>query len=161
MGPGAMSEAADTAKGPSPQAAAPGRSPEPGPPRTAAGRLVANRSATFAPPAVELPRGGGSVRGIGETFASNPATGTGSMTIPLPASPARSGATPDLALGYDSGAALGVFGLGWSLGLPAVTRKTDKGLPRYDDGPDGDVFVLSGTEDLVPWIWRSTARRTA
>jgi hypothetical protein len=26
-------------------------------------------------------------------------------------------------------------------------RKTEKGLPRYDDS---DVFVLSGAEDLVP-----------
>ncbi len=33
---------------------------------------------------------------------------------------------------------------------PQITRKTDKGLPRYDDATDSDVFLLSGAEDLVP-----------
>src|SRR5262245_61259959 len=36
-----------------------------------------------APPAVPLPKGGGVIRGIGEKFAANPATGTGSMSVPL------------------------------------------------------------------------------
>ena len=31
-------------------------------------------------PAVSLPKGGGAIRGIGEKFAANPVTGTGSMT---------------------------------------------------------------------------------
>ncbi|WP_366836081.1 SpvB/TcaC N-terminal domain-containing protein [Nitrosomonas sp.] len=33
---------------------------------------------------------------------------------------------------------------------PAITRKTDKGLPRYNDADESDVFILSGAEDLVP-----------
>ncbi len=33
---------------------------------------------------------------------------------------------------------------------PAITRKTDKGLPQYLDSEESDVFLLSGTEDLVP-----------
>ena len=31
-----------------------------------------------------------------------------------------------------------------------MTRKTDRGLPTYDDANESDVFVLSATEDLVP-----------
>ena len=31
-----------------------------------------------------------------------------------------------------------------------ITRKTDKGLPRYEDATESDVFILSGAEDLVP-----------
>ncbi len=106
----------------------------------------------FAPPAVSLPKGGGAVRGIGEKFSANPATGTGSLTIPLPVTPGRSGFGPSLALRYDSGAAHGPFGMGWSLGLPSVTRKTDKGLPTYDDAAESDVFILSDAEDLVPFL---------
>jgi len=34
--------------------------------------------------------------------------------------------------------------------VPSITRKTDKGLPRYFDAAESDVFVLSGAEDLVP-----------
>lgn len=87
---------------------------------------------------------------MGEKFAANPVTGTGSMTIPIATSPGRSGFGPQLSLSYDSGAANGAFGLGWNLSLPSITRKTDKGLPRYWDADESDVFILSGTEDLVP-----------
>ena len=102
------------------------------------------------PPSISLPKGGGAIRGIGEKFAANPVTGTGSMTVPIATSPGRSGFGPDLSLSYDSGAGNGPFGLGWNLALPAVTRKTDKGLPRYQDAAESDEFILSGAEDLVP-----------
>jgi RHS repeat-associated protein len=101
-------------------------------------------------PTITLPKGGGAIRGIGEKFSANPVTGTGSMSVPITISPGRSGFGPQLSLSYDSGAGNGPFGLGWSLRLPQITRKTDKGLPRYDDANDSDVFILSGAEDLVP-----------
>ena len=40
--------------------------------------------------------------------------------------------------------------------MASITRKTDKGLPRYLDEQDSDVFVLSGAEDLVP-VYRQDA----
>jgi len=103
-----------------------------------------------SPPSISLPKGGGAIRGIGEKFAANPVTGTGSLSVPLAVSPGRSGFGPQLSLSYDSGAGNGPFGFGWSLSLPAITRKTDKGLPRYRDAEESDVFLLSGAEDLVP-----------
>src|SRR3954466_16113725 len=106
-------------------------------------------SGTATPlPAINLPKGGGAIRGIGEKFAANPVTGTGSMSVPIATSPGRSGFGPQLALSYDSGAGNGPFGIGWNLSLPSITRKTDKGLPRYKDAEESDVFVLSGAEDL-------------
>ena len=57
---------------------------------------------------------------------------------------------PDLSLSYDSGAGNGPFGHGIRLSIPQIARKTDKGLPAYDDANDADVFILSGAEDLVP-----------
>ncbi|NES18675.1 MAG: toxin [Symploca sp. SIO3E6] len=105
----------------------------------------------FSPPAaVSLPKGGGAIKGMGEKFAANPVTGTGSMTVPIATSPGRSWFAPQLSLAYDSGAGNGIFGFGWNLSLPSITRKTDKGLPRYWDAEESDVFILSGTEDLVP-----------
>lgn len=104
----------------------------------------------FAAPTIALPKGGGAIRGMGEKFAANPVTGTGSMTVPIATAPGRSGFGPQLALSYDSGAGNGPFGFGWHLSSPAVTRKTDKGLPQYRDGQESDVFILSGAEDLVP-----------
>ncbi|MCP9461813.1 MAG: hypothetical protein NNA24_07200 [Nitrospira sp.] len=107
-------------------------------------------SFSVSSPAVSLPKGGGAIRGIGEKFAANPVTGTGSMSVPIATSPGRSGFGPQLALSYDSGAGNGPFGFGWSLSLPAITRKTDKGLPQYRDAEESDVYILSGAEDLVP-----------
>lgn len=101
-------------------------------------------------PSISLPKGGGAIRGIGEKFAANPVTGTGSMTVPIATSPGRSGFGPELALSYDSGAGNGPFGFGWTLPVPAITRKTDKGIPRYLDQAESDEFILSGAEDLVP-----------
>ncbi len=101
-------------------------------------------------PAIQLPKGGGAIRGIGEKFATNPVTGTGSMSVPISTSPGRSGFGPQLFLTYDSGAGNGPFGFGRSLSLPSITRKTEKGLPQYLDSQESDVFVLSGAEVLVP-----------
>jgi RHS repeat-associated protein len=107
-------------------------------------------------PAITLPKGGGAIRGIGEKFGANPVTGTGSLSVPIATSPGRGGFGPALLLAYDSGAGNGPFGFGWHLSLPSITRKTDKGLPRYRDGvDDSDVFILSGAEDLVPELKRN------
>ena len=104
--------------------------------------------APFQAPEVSLPKGGGAIRGMGEKFAANPVTGSASFSVPIPAPPGRGGFGPTLALRYDSGSGNGPFGFGWSLDLPTITRKTDKGLPLY--GRDTDTFVLSDAEDLVP-----------
>src|SRR5712691_6292017 len=86
--------------------------------------------ASTAAPSISLPKGGGAIHGIGEKFAANPVTGTGSMVVPIALSPGRSGFGPQVTLSYDSGAGNGPFGFGWSLSLPSIVRKTDKGLPR-------------------------------
>jgi hypothetical protein len=39
---------------------------------------------------ISLPKGGGAIRGMGEKFAANPVTGTGSMTVPIATSAGRS-----------------------------------------------------------------------
>ena len=108
-------------------------------------------------PKLELPKGGGAIKGIGEKFSTGAATGTGSMSIPIQTPPGRGGFGPSLALNYDSGAGNGVFGLGWHLSLPTITRKTEKGLPRYRDAEESDVFLLSDAEDLVPAMTQGTA----
>lgn len=50
--------------------------------------------------AIQLPKGGGALRGIGEKFAANPVTGTGSMSIPSATSLGRSGFGPQLSLSW-------------------------------------------------------------
>src|SRR5215510_5509824 len=111
---------------------------------------TADGSFAVSAPTISLPKSGGAIRGMGEKFAANPVTGTGSMSVPIATSPGRSGFGPQLSLSYDSGSGNGPFGFGWSLSLPAISRKTDKGLPQYQDAQESDVYVLSGAEDLVP-----------
>ena len=97
---------------------------------------------------ITLPKGGGALSGIGEKFVPDLQMGTGHFSVPLDLPAGRNGFQPGLQLAYSTGTPEGVFGFGWSLAVPAVTRKTEKGIPRYRDAED--IFLLSGTEDLVP-----------
>src|SRR5262252_974821 len=101
-----------------------------------------NDSVPFAAPSISLPRGGGAIRGMGEKFAANPVIGAGSMTVPIAVTPGRSGFSPQLSLSYDSGSGNRPFGIGWNLSLPVITRKSDKGLPKYQDADESDIFIL-------------------
>ena len=105
------------------------------------------RTSEDAQTPISLPKGGGAIKGIGETFQPNLFTGTGNFAVPIATSPGRNGFGPQLTLQYSTGNGNGPFGLGWQLSIPRITRKTEKGLPTYTDE---DVFVLSGAEDLVP-----------
>jgi RHS repeat-associated protein len=123
-----------------------GTSPAPAPSTQADGRGVQ----PIAAPSPALPKAGGGVRGLGEKYAVNAAMGTGSFRAPIAVSGARDGFQPSLSLDYAPNRGNSTFGVGWSLRIGDITRKTDKGLPVYG-GPDGsDVFILSGEEDLVP-----------
>jgi RHS repeat-associated protein len=112
------------------------------------------QASPFTPPQISLPKGGGAIRGIDEKFAANPVTGAGALTVPIATSKGRSGFDPQLNLSYDSRGSNGPFGFGWSLSLPSITRRTEKGLPRYADYEESDIFILSGSEDLVPVLVR-------
>ncbi len=96
---------------------------------------------------VSLPSGGGAIRGVGETCQSDLFSGSNSFNVPIRLSTARGGLGPSLAINYSAGNGNGLFGLGWQLSVPRVSRRTERGVPRYDEN---DVFVLSGSEELVP-----------
>lgn len=144
----------------------PEKKQEPGFLEKGGGKTVSN---AIEIPSISVPKGGGAIKGIDEKFTVNAVNGTASFSVPLPFSKAR-GAVPEIALSYNSGTGNGIFGMGWSLDLPTIKRKTDDGLPRYKDGSgstvnsggaggtgdtlshpgNDDVFVLAGSEDLVP-----------
>ncbi len=117
-------------------------------------------SVTFASsssiPKINLPHGGGTIPGIGEKFGANPVNRTASLSLPRSTSLGRSGFGPQLTLTYNSGCGNGPFGLGWNLYLPNITRKTDKGLPQYQDISESDVFILSDAKDLEPILQKYT-----
>ncbi len=112
-------------------------------------QVNATQSNAIQVPSISLPKGGGALKGIDEKFEVNSANGTASFSIPLPITAGRNGFGPSLALSYNSGGGNSHFGLGWSIGLPSIQRKTDKQIPKYSDE---DVFMFSGAEDLVPFL---------
>lgn len=92
-----------------------------------------------------LPSGGGAIQGIGEKFQTNEFSGAANVSLPIPVTSCRS-CTPQLSLEYSSGYGNSPWGLGWSINIPAITRKTSKGLPQYTTA---DTFLFNG-DDLVP-----------
>src|SRR5881227_2474911 len=106
----------------------------------ALGAQVSNKSGTSSQ-VISLPKGGGALHGIGEKFSPDLHTGTGNFSVPIALPPGRNAFQPQLNLVYSTGQGNGFFGQGWSLGIPGVSRRTAKGVPRYDEN---DVFILSG-----------------
>ena len=95
---------------------------------------------------VTMPSGGGALRGINEPFKAQLFTGSGGFSIPFPLPDAR-GFSPEISLSYNSGSGNGFFGLGFSVSLDSVARKTSNGIPRYNDS---DVFILNSAGELLP-----------
>jgi len=61
---------------------------------------------------ISLPKGGGAVAGMGESFSPDLFTGTGNFSVPIAVPPGRNGLQPSLTLGYSTGSGNGPFGLG-------------------------------------------------
>ncbi|UJR84267.1 SpvB/TcaC N-terminal domain-containing protein [Sandaracinus amylolyticus] len=106
------------------------------------------------PQAISLPGAEGSIEGMGESFAPVLSSGTATFSVPLAVAPGRRGVQPSLALSYSSTSGNGPLGFGWGLGAPFISRQSDRGLPRYVDGPawhpEEDRFLYNGGQELVP-----------
>ncbi len=91
---------------------------------------------------VSLPKGPGSIEGLGRNFAPSLASGTSSYGVDIVVPPSAGGFGPRLSLDYDSGGGATDIGIGWRLGgVPSVRQRTENGLPRFDAS---DVFELTG-----------------
>ncbi|HEX5553264.1 MAG TPA: SpvB/TcaC N-terminal domain-containing protein [Chitinophagaceae bacterium] len=93
-----------------------------------------------------MPSGGGALRGISEPFKAELFSGSGGFSIPF-SLPDPRGFSPVINLSYNSGSGNGLFGLGFSVALDSIVRKTSNGIPRYDDT---DVFILGSAGELLP-----------
>ena len=83
---------------------------------------MSNKSGTSSQ-VITLPRGGGALQGLGETFAPDLFTGTGNFNVPLALPSGRNGFQPELSLVYSTGHPNGPFGLGWDLSFQASAEK--------------------------------------
>ncbi|WP_064599049.1 SpvB/TcaC N-terminal domain-containing protein [Pseudomonas sp. DR 5-09] len=104
--------------------------------------MVPDADALVTPPSIARTA---SIATNGRSWGEIGVTGQRSYTLPLPSLDARS-LNPELQLVYDGNAGNGTCGLGWDLPLAAISRKTSKGVPKYEDA---DIMQADGT-DLRP-----------
>lgn len=94
------------------------------------------------PTKLSLPKGPGSIEGLGKQFTPSLASGTASYGFDISVPPGSNGFQPTLSLDYDSGGGVTELGMGWSLGgVPRLRRRTENGLPHFDAR---DAFELVG-----------------
>lgn len=103
------------------------------------------KNATVAVAPLSLPKGNGTVAGMGETLSGIGSYGMMSLSLPLPVSAGR-GDAPSLSLQYNSSFGNGPFGMGWSCPIMSIARRTSRGVPLWQDnddfiGPDGQVLL--------------------
>jgi RHS repeat-associated protein len=108
-----------------------------------------------APNSISVPKGPGSIEGLGESFQPTLNTGTAKYGVAFRLPAGTAGFGPSLALAYEAGTGNGPQGLGWNLRVPSIQRQTDKGIPLYSaatNGPLGrsDRFINEAREELVP-----------
>jgi len=101
--------------------------------------------------------GGIGISRLGEKF-TQAVTGSSSAAIAFPLkSPRPGGLAPAFSLAYHTEGCNGPYGFGWRDTLPFFQRSTarahlreaGRGMPQYDDEPDGDVYIFGDAEDLV------------
>ncbi len=99
-----------------------------------------------SPSVLRLPKGPGSLEGVGENVKVSLNMGTMAYNIGVKIPTGRNGMTPQLGLSYSSGGGTSCVGMGWKLsGIQSIERMTVRGLPKYDNT---DTFT-SGSGELV------------
>ena len=99
---------------------------------------LADKPAPLSAQTLKLPSGPSSLKGLGESFSPDAASGTGSFSVPIEVPPGY--LSPKVAITYNGGQGKGEVGSGWRLPRFRIYRTTDKGLPRFD------VFDRFGVE---------------
>ena len=113
----------------------------------APGVLSAANKSGVEPQVISLPKGPGSIEGLGESFEPQLNTGTATYRVKIAVSPGVNKHQPEVALEYNSGYGNSTVGIGWDLNTPYIQRRTDKGLPTY---ADNDRFTYSRNGEIVP-----------
>ncbi|HET9956990.1 MAG TPA: hypothetical protein VFQ61_20985, partial [Polyangiaceae bacterium] len=80
---------------------------------TLTSEVHADRPAPLSAQTLKAPKGPSALRGLGESFSANPATGTGSTSVPISLPPGL--VAPMLALNYVGGSGRAELGVGFTL----------------------------------------------
>src|SRR3954451_14184723 len=86
-------------------------------------RCLAADKSGVGPNTISLPKGPGSLEGLGESFQPSLNTGTAKYGVTLKLPPGTAGQTPEIRLSYEGGGGNGPLGFGWDLSLPMIQRR--------------------------------------
>lgn len=114
--------------------------------------LAADKSAV-GPSAISVPKGPGSIEGLGESFQPSLNTGTARYGVGIQLPPGTAGHAPKLRLSYEGGGGNGPLGIGWGLPYAYIQCRTDKGIPTYGQNigfARADRYINEMKEELVP-----------
>ncbi|MCU0664079.1 MAG: hypothetical protein MUC50_17350, partial [Myxococcota bacterium] len=100
---------------------------------------LADRPAALSPQTITRPSGPSSLKGLGESFSPNIATGTGNFSVPLQLPPGI--LAPEMSIAYSAGKGKGPLGTSFHLPVLNIYRSTDKGLPKFTEE---DRFSVEG-----------------
>src|SRR3990172_5367594 len=103
------------------------------------GPARADKPAPLSAQTLKLPSGPSSLKGLGESFSADAASGSGSFSIPIELAPGI--LVPAVQLSYSGGHGRTEVGAGWRLSRFRIYRTTDKGLPRFQES---DRFGVEG-----------------
>ena len=115
-------------------------------------RALAADKNGVSPNTISLPKGPGSIEGLGESFQPSLNTGTAKYSVALKVPPGTASHAPSLRLTYEAGAGNGPLGYGWLIAVGSVQRKTDRGIPTYGENVEldrSDTFINEMKEELV------------
>jgi RHS repeat-associated protein len=99
---------------------------------------------------LSLPKGPGSIEGLGRNFVPSLASGTSSYGVDLTVPPGAGTFAPKLSLDYDSGGGVSDLGIGWRIGgIPQIRRRTEDGLPRFTAADALEIDGFGTSCDLL------------
>jgi len=100
----------------------------------------------LSPSRLSLPKGPGSLGGVGENVEPNLNLGLSTYAVKVAVPEGYPGLTPGLDVTYSSGAPGAEVGIGWSLPVAFIQRMTSRGLPRYTTE---DAIAAGESNELV------------
>ncbi|GEM_PF-803436 len=107
---------------------------------------------------ISIPKGPGSIEGLGRNFQASLASGTASFGLDIAVPPAAAGFGPSLSVEYDGAGGVSELGMGFRLGgLPKVRVRTTDGLPRFDASDRFELMGLGSPSTLLevsPGVFR-------
>ena len=103
------------------------------------GQALADKPEPLSAQTLKLPSGPSSLKGLGESFSADAASGAGSFSVPIELAPGI--LVPTVQLSYSGGHGRTEVGSGWRLNRFRIYRTSDKGLPRFEET---DRFGVEG-----------------